>query len=119
MRMARGMARCKRNRFRWHLTDSAGWRIGILKYPSIHLLIFLPKARAPMPAFMGLNFGRNQIVEDDPHVTLETGFVLGAKKDGDNTHFAEIERGAKAGQSDGAAAGRRPWRARNSSAMAR
>lgn len=29
------MARYKLNRFHWHLTDSAGWRIEILKYPRL------------------------------------------------------------------------------------
>lgn len=63
------------------------------KSPSIRLLVYLPKGRDRVPAFMGLNFRGNQIVEDDPRITLETGFVLGAKKDGDNTAFAEKNRG--------------------------
>lgn len=61
--------------------------------PSIRLLVYLPKGENKVPAFMGLNFRGNQIVEDDPRITLETGFVLGGKKSGDNTAFAEKNRG--------------------------
>ena len=61
--------------------------------PQIRLLVYLPKGVEKAPAFMGLNFRGNQIVEKDPRITLETGFVLGAKKEGDNTAFAEKNRG--------------------------
>ncbi|MCH7226034.1 acetylxylan esterase [Haloferula sp. A504] len=61
--------------------------------PSIRLLVYLPKGQDKVPAFMGLNFRGNQIVEDDPRIALETGFVLGGKKTGDNTAFAEKNRG--------------------------
>lgn len=35
MRLLDAMARFKLNRFHWHLTDSAGWRIEIKKYPEL------------------------------------------------------------------------------------
>jgi hexosaminidase len=34
-RLLEGMARYKLNRLHWHLTDSAGWRIEIKKYPKL------------------------------------------------------------------------------------
>lgn len=61
--------------------------------PEIRVLVYLPKGAEKVSAFMGLNFRGNQIVEDDPRITLETGFVLGGKKEGDNTAFAEKNRG--------------------------
>lgn len=63
------------------------------KSPTIRLLVYVPKGAEKVPAFMGLNFRGNHIVEDDPRITLETGFVLGAKKEGDNTVHAEKNRG--------------------------
>lgn len=66
--------------------------------PGIRILVYLPKDRKKVPAFMGLNFRGNQIVEDDPRITLEKGFVLGAKKSGDNTAFAEKNRGIGTGR---------------------
>ena len=61
--------------------------------PSVRILVYLPKGKKRVPAFMGLNFRGNQIVEEDPRIALETGFVLGGKKTGDNTAFAEKNRG--------------------------
>jgi hypothetical protein len=63
------------------------------KSPGIRLLVYLPKGKRNVPAFMGLNFRGNQIVEEDPRITPEAGFVLGAKREGDNTGFAEKNRG--------------------------
>lgn len=70
------------------------------KGPVVRLLVYLPKNKKgkPVPAFLGLNFKGNQCVEADPRITLETGYVLGAKKDGDNTALAEKLRGSAAGR---------------------
>jgi hypothetical protein len=39
--------------------------------PHLHLLIYIPKsARAPVPAFLGLNFRGNHTVHADPGITL-------------------------------------------------
>lgn len=71
-------------------------RFSLPRSPSIRLLVYLPKGGKQVPAFMGLNFRGNQIVEDDPRITLESGFVIGGRKQGDNTAFAEKSRGTGA-----------------------
>ena len=43
----------------------------------IQLLLFLPaKASSPRPCFLGMNFGGNHTVTDDPLVRLPAGFVI-------------------------------------------
>ncbi len=67
--------------------------------PRVRLLLYLPKeADGPVPGFLGLNFRGNQTVEADPRITLEEGYVLGARKDGDNREMAEKLRGNAAGR---------------------
>ncbi len=69
------------------------------KGPKVRLLLYLPKgADGPVPAFLGLNFRGNQTVEADPRITLNEGFVLGGKKEGDNKELAEKIRGSAAGR---------------------
>ncbi len=44
--------------------------------PSIDILIYIPaKAAAPVPAFLGLNFGGNHTVDSDPAIRLPTSWV--------------------------------------------
>ena len=67
--------------------------------PVVRLLLYLPKkeiVNRKVPAFLGLNFRGNQCVESDPRITLNEGYVLGGKKDGDNKAMAEKLRGSAA-----------------------
>jgi hypothetical protein len=75
------------------------------KGPRVRLLVYLPKDKVlndegslPVPAFLGLNFRGNQTVEADPRITLNEGYVLGGKKEGDNKALAEKSRGTGAGR---------------------
>ncbi len=44
--------------------------------PKLHLLVFLPKtATAPVPAFVGLNFGGNHTVHADPAIAVTSAWV--------------------------------------------
>ena len=57
------MARYKLNRFHWHLTDGAGWRIEIRKYPALTDIA----AWHPYPDWEGWNFGGKPYCHrDDP-----------------------------------------------------
>lgn len=57
------MARYKLNRFHWHLTDGAGWRIEIKKYPALTDIA----AWRPYPDWEGWNFGGKRYCHrDDP-----------------------------------------------------
>ena len=57
------MARYKLNRFHWHLTDGAGWRIEIRKYPALTDIA----AWRPYPDWEGWNFsGKRYCHRDDP-----------------------------------------------------
>ena len=57
------LARYKFNRFHWHLTDGAGWRIEIKKYPVLTDIA----AWRPYPDWEGWNFGGKRYCRrDDP-----------------------------------------------------
>ena len=57
------MAAAKLNRFHWHLTDGAGWRIEIKKYPALTDIA----AWRPYPDWEGWNFGGKRYCHrDDP-----------------------------------------------------
>ena len=57
------MAIHKLNRFHWHLTDGAGWRIAIKKYPALTDIA----AWRPYPDWEGWNFGGTRYCHrDDP-----------------------------------------------------
>ena len=57
------LARYKFNRFHWHLTDGAGWRIEIKKYPALTDIA----AWRPYPDWEGWNFGGKRYCRrDDP-----------------------------------------------------
>ncbi|MEZ6067659.1 MAG: hypothetical protein R3B90_18555 [Planctomycetaceae bacterium] len=43
--------------------------------PSMSLLIYRPKSERPVPAFLGLNFGGNHTISDDPAITLNSGWM--------------------------------------------
>ena len=55
------MARYKLNRFHWHLTDGAGWRIEIKKYPALTDIA----AWRPYPDWEGWNFGGKRYCHRD------------------------------------------------------
>jgi hypothetical protein len=43
--------------------------------PKMDLLLFIPKAAGPVPAFLGLNFRGNHTVHPDPGITLSQSWV--------------------------------------------
>ena len=48
------------------------------KGPSMDLLLYNPakaKAKAPVPAFLGINFGGNQAIHKDPGIKLSTSWM--------------------------------------------
>ena len=55
------MAAAKLNRFHWHLTDGAGWRIEIKKYPALTDIA----AWRPYPDWEGWNFGGKRYCHRD------------------------------------------------------
>ena len=66
--------------------------------PQLRLLLYLPRGARKVPAFLGLNFRGNHTLEKDPRIPLETGYVLGANRTGDNTTLAAKNRGIAAGR---------------------
>ncbi len=50
------------------------WFLGEQSGPAMSVLLFVPKADGPAPAFLGLNFGGNHAVHDDPRITLNDGW---------------------------------------------
>ena len=66
--------------------------------PTLRLLLYLPRGARSVPTFLGLNFRGKHTLETDPRITLETGYVLGARRQGDNTALAEKNRGSAAGR---------------------
>lgn len=57
--------------------------------PSVHLLLYVPLHRkAPVPAFVGLNFAGNHCLESDPTIALPEARVL--RRPGDTRSDAEL-----------------------------
>lgn len=62
---------------------------------SAEMLIYAPITEAPVPAFLGLNFGGNQTIEPDPNIIITKSWVRNAPEKGMIDHQArEISRGA-------------------------
>ncbi len=54
--------------------------VGPPEAPKIHLLVVIPNARkAPVPAFIGMNFCGNHAVVSDPAVRLPTAWMYGGR----------------------------------------
>ena len=70
--------------------DSAG--------PKMDILIYVPNAGAkPAPGFLGLNFGGNQAVANDPGITLSKSWMRNNKETGVTNNLAtEQTRGTEA-----------------------
>jgi hypothetical protein len=66
--------------------------------PKMHLLMYLPAdAKAPVPAFLGLNFNGNHAVHSDPGITLSTAWMRNDPKSGYvNNRATEKSRGSEA-----------------------
>lgn len=63
----------------------------------LRLLIYRPKSAQPVPAFVGLNFGGNQTISDDPAIILNPGWIRTANGPGAKDHQAtEESRGTAA-----------------------
>jgi hypothetical protein len=61
------------------------------------LLLYIPKATRPVPAFLGLNFGGNHAVHADPGISLNPNWMRNDPKKGINDHKAhEGTRGTEA-----------------------
>jgi hypothetical protein len=59
------------------------------KGPKMEILIYLPAAaKGKVPIFVGLNFGGNQAVSDDPGITLTSSWVANNAKLGVTDHKA-------------------------------
>lgn len=66
--------------------------------PKMDILMYLPaEAKAPVPLFLGLNFGGNHAIHNDPGITLSTQWMRDDPKDGVVNHRAtEKSRGTEA-----------------------
>lgn len=73
------------------------WFLGEKRGPSMSLLMYLPHRSGPSPAFLGLNFGGNHAISDDPGITFNTGWFRNRPDEGyvDN-RATEETRGASA-----------------------
>ena len=66
--------------------------------PRMDLLMYLPAgARAPVPAFLGLNFNGNHAVTADPGVTLSTRWMRPNTPGLANGRATDASRGNEAG----------------------
>jgi hypothetical protein len=64
---------------------------------TLHLLLYIPKSDARVPAFLGLNFAGNQAVHTDPEIALAKAWVLDNPKYGiDKNQANEKSRGCEA-----------------------
>lgn len=67
--------------------------------PEVRLLVYLPKnADGPVPGFLGLNFRGNQLVEADPSITMEAGYIIGRGDTVKNNRATGASRGAGTGR---------------------
>ncbi|MFO1093666.1 MAG: acetylxylan esterase [Planctomycetaceae bacterium] len=73
----------------WFTADKAG--------PKMSLLMYIPKTRQAVPAFLGLNFGGNHAVQPDRGITLNAGWFRNKPEEGYVDHCAtEQSRGSEA-----------------------
>lgn len=64
---------------------------------SLHLLLYLPKNDQPAPMFLGLNFGGNHAIHDDPEIALSRAWMRNNEERGITEHRAtEASRGHEA-----------------------
>ncbi|NNM30503.1 MAG: acetylxylan esterase [Akkermansiaceae bacterium] len=69
-------------------------RFGTEGGPEIRMLLYVPKkAAGPSPAFLGLNFRGNQLVEPDPDITMEDGYIIGRGQAVKDHRATEASRG--------------------------
>jgi len=59
--------------------------------PQMSILIYAPRTQEPVPAFLGLNFSGNHSIEDDPEITLNTGWFRNRPDRGYVNHRASEE----------------------------
>ena len=61
--------------------------------PKMDILIYLPAgAKKPVPLFLGLNFGGNQIVHDDPGIKEKTGWTGKPRPRGSSVSQWQVEK---------------------------
>ena len=61
------------------------------------LLVYIPRdAKGPVPGFLGLNFRGNQLIEADPAIIMEKGYVIGGKNYVKKNRSLESSRGTGA-----------------------
>jgi len=64
--------------------------------PSMDILLYLPNdAKKPVPTFLGLNFGGNQVVHPDPGITITDSWVHNRRRGAKNHRATEASRGAR------------------------
>ena len=60
----------------------------------VRMLVYIPKGvDRPVSGFLGLNFRGNQLVEADPSITMEAGYVIGGKAGVKQNRSTEASRG--------------------------
>jgi hypothetical protein len=64
--------------------------------PRLDLLMYIPNDKKPAPAFIGLNFGGNHTVIDDPAVMISTNYVRGNYAPAGSNRADETTRGMQA-----------------------
>ncbi|HZZ75364.1 MAG TPA: hypothetical protein VFE04_05520 [Puia sp.] len=65
----------------------------------IDLLMYLPnKIKKPVPAFVGYNFGGNQIIQSDPAILLTKNWVLNGEMGVVNNKATDSSRGSSSSQ---------------------
>ena len=67
--------------------------------PRMDMLLYLPaKAAGPVPLFVGLNFGGNQTVTNDPGITLSKAWMRPSTQGAKENRATEESRGSAAGR---------------------
>jgi hypothetical protein len=67
------------------------WFRGEKQGPAMSLLMYLPRSADPSPAFLGLNFGGNHSISNDPDITFNTGWFRDKPDEGYVDHHATAE----------------------------
>ena len=65
--------------------------------PSMSVLLYLPKLNQPVPVFLGLNFGGNHTINDDPGITVSVSWKAAEHKRGEDSLSWPVERIIKNG----------------------